>query len=37
LMLGRELHWDPKQERFVDDEQANALMSRKSREFRALA
>ncbi len=31
LMLGRELKWDPKAERFVDDEQANALMSRKSR------
>ena len=32
LMLGRELKWDPKAEEFVDDEQANALMSRKSRE-----
>ncbi len=32
LMLGRELKWDPKSESFVDDEQANALMSRKSRE-----
>ena len=32
LMLGRELRWDPKQEKFIDDEQANALMSRKSRE-----
>ncbi|WDQ16062.1 Gfo/Idh/MocA family protein [Rhodopirellula sp. P2] len=31
LMLGRELKWDPKAERFVDDEQANGLMSRKSR------
>ena len=31
LMLGRELKWDPKAERFIDDEQANALMSRKSR------
>ncbi|TWU04835.1 Gfo/Idh/MocA family oxidoreductase [Stieleria varia] len=32
LMLGRELKWDPKSEQFIDDEQANALMSRKSRE-----
>ena len=32
LMLGRELKWDPKTEQFVDDEQANALLSRKSRE-----
>ena len=31
LMLGRELRWDPKAERFVDDPQADALMSRKSR------
>ncbi|MGI9470927.1 MAG: Gfo/Idh/MocA family protein [Rubripirellula sp.] len=33
LMLGRELKWDPKAEQFVDDDQANALMSRKSRDF----
>lgn len=33
LMLGRELNWDPKAERFVDDKQADALMSRKSRNF----
>lgn len=32
LMLGRELNWDPKAEQFVEDEQANALLSRKSRE-----
>ncbi|TWU63432.1 MULTISPECIES: Gfo/Idh/MocA family protein [Crateriforma] len=32
LMLGRDLTWDPKAERFVGDEQANALLSRKSRE-----
>jgi predicted dehydrogenase len=32
LMLGRELRWDPKAERFIDDDQANALMSRKSRK-----
>ncbi len=31
LMLGRELRWDPKAERFVGDPQADALMSRKSR------
>lgn len=33
LMLGRELKWDPKSEQFVDDDQANALMTRKSRDF----
>lgn len=33
LMLGRELRWDPKSEQFVDDDQANALMSRQSREL----
>ena len=32
LMLGRELTWNPKAEEFVGDDQANALMSRKSRE-----
>ena len=37
LMLGRELHWDPKNESFVGDEQANALMSRKSRELAAVS
>ena len=37
LMLGRELKWDPKAEQFVDDQQANALMTRKSREIRPLA
>jgi predicted dehydrogenase len=31
LMLGRELRWDPKAERFVNDPQADALISRKSR------
>ncbi|TWU37082.1 Gfo/Idh/MocA family protein [Novipirellula artificiosorum] len=31
LMLGRELQWDPKAELFVNDDQANALLSRKSR------
>jgi predicted dehydrogenase len=33
LMLGRDLQWDPKAERFIDDDQANALMTRKSRDF----
>ena len=33
LMLGRELSWDPDTEEFVGDDQANALMSRKSREL----
>ena len=33
LMLGRELKWDPKNETFVGDDQAVALMSRKSREL----
>jgi len=32
LMLGRELHWDPKKEQFVDDEQAMNLMTRPKRE-----
>ncbi|GIW96680.1 MAG: NADH-dependent dehydrogenase [Pirellulaceae bacterium] len=31
LMTGRELRWDPKQERFVGDDQANRLLSRPSR------
>jgi predicted dehydrogenase len=31
LMLGRELQWNPEQEEFVGDEQATALMSRRSR------
>ena len=37
LMVGRELTWNPKTEEFVDDEQANALLSRKSREGFAAA
>ncbi len=32
LMLGRDLQWDPKNERFLDDDQANALRSRKRRD-----
>lgn len=33
IMTGRELNWDPKQEQFVGDDQANQFLSRKSREF----
>lgn len=32
LMTGRELNWDPKSEMFVGDDEANKLLSRKSRE-----
>lgn len=32
LMLGRELSWDPQQESFVGDDQANAFLSRASRD-----
>ncbi|QDT10673.1 Gfo/Idh/MocA family protein [Planctomycetes bacterium K23_9] len=32
LMLGRELKWNPKTEEFDGDDQANKLLSRKSRE-----
>ncbi len=31
LMLGRDLRWDPKQEKFVGDDQANQLLARPSR------
>jgi hypothetical protein len=31
MKLGRKLRWDPKQERFIDDEKANAFLSRKQR------
>ncbi|MEZ6073267.1 MAG: Gfo/Idh/MocA family oxidoreductase [Pirellulales bacterium] len=31
LMLGRELHWDPKAETFVGDDEAVSLMTRKRR------
>lgn len=33
LMTGRELTWDPKQEKFLGDDAANQLLSRKSRNF----
>jgi len=32
LMLGRELKWDPKAEKFIGDDQAAALTSRRSRK-----
>lgn len=35
LMLGRELMWDPIAQNFKGDDQANALMSRKSRNWDA--
>jgi hypothetical protein len=37
LMLGRELKWDPQEERFDGDEQATALMSRHRRDIYSLA
>ena len=33
LMLGRDLQWDPEAQKFLGDDQASALMSRKSREL----
>ena len=32
LLLKRKLRWDPRQEQFVGDDQANALLSRPHRE-----
>ena len=32
MLLGRKLRWDPQAERFVDDAEANAMLSRKQRE-----
>ena len=37
LMLGRDLTWDPAAENFGSDDQANALMTRKSRELAAVS
>ena len=31
MKLDRELRWDPKAERFVNDDEANGLLSRKQR------
>ncbi|MEL6105577.1 MAG: Gfo/Idh/MocA family oxidoreductase [Planctomycetota bacterium] len=33
LMTGRELKWDPKREVFLDDDDANRFLRRKSRDF----
>ena len=32
MQLGRKVNWDPEKEAFVNDDQANALMSRESRD-----
>jgi hypothetical protein len=37
LMLGRELHWDPVAERFVNDPDADRYLSRRRREGFELA
>jgi myo-inositol 2-dehydrogenase/D-chiro-inositol 1-dehydrogenase len=37
MMLGRDLKWDPQGERFVDDAQATAFMSRHRRDAYSLA
>ncbi|OYP38927.1 Gfo/Idh/MocA family protein [Rhodopirellula sp. MGV] len=37
LMTGRELQWDPKGEVFVNDDDANRFLSRKSRKFDPVA
>ncbi|MCC9602313.1 Gfo/Idh/MocA family oxidoreductase [Stieleria sp. JC731] len=37
LMTGRELQWDPKQQMFIDDDDANRYLSRKSRQFDTVA
>jgi hypothetical protein len=37
LILGRELHWDPVAERFVNDPDADRYLSRRRREGFELA
>jgi myo-inositol 2-dehydrogenase/D-chiro-inositol 1-dehydrogenase len=37
LMLGRELHWDPQNERFIGDEKAQGLVSRHRRDAYSFA
>jgi myo-inositol 2-dehydrogenase/D-chiro-inositol 1-dehydrogenase len=37
MQLGRELHWDPVNEKFVDDNQAQALVSRPRRDAYSFA
>jgi predicted dehydrogenase len=32
MQLGRKLRWDPEQEEFMDDDEANTMLSRKQRE-----
>ena len=32
MQLGRKLRWNPEAERFVDDAEADAMLSRKQRE-----
>jgi hypothetical protein len=32
IQLGRKLHWNPQQEKFSDDAEANAMLARKQRE-----
>jgi predicted dehydrogenase len=32
MLLGRKLHWNPDQEKFVGDDQANPMLTRKQRE-----
>lgn len=37
MKLGRRLHWDPVKERFANDDQANAMLSRPQRQPYAIA
>jgi hypothetical protein len=32
MLLGRKLQWDPEAEKFVGDDEANAMLTRKQRE-----